>query len=71
MMANDDAALNGVSGRPLALLADWMADAAAAGDPRAFTLATASADGAPHARTVLAVAVDDASVRFTTSRARR
>lgn len=68
MMANDDPAHNGVSGRPLALLADWMAEAAGAGDPRAFTLATASADGVPHARTVLAVAVDDASVCFTSSR---
>ncbi len=62
-MANDDAVLNGVSGRPLELLARWLAEA----DARAFTLATASADGTPHARTVLATGVDDTSVRFTTS----
>lgn len=69
-MANDDDALNAVSGRPLQLLARWLADAAAAGadEPRAFTLATASPDGTPHARTVLAIGVDDASVRFATSR---
>lgn len=69
-MANDDAALNGISGRPLRVLADWLADAAAAGgpDPRCFTLATASADGTPHARTVLATDLDDTSVQFTTSR---
>ncbi|RIQ20836.1 pyridoxine/pyridoxamine 5'-phosphate oxidase [Jiangella rhizosphaerae] len=70
MMANDDDVLNGVSGRPLQLLSRWLSDAASAGvdEPRTFTLATASLDGTPHARTVLAVGVDDASVRFTTSR---
>ncbi len=69
-MANDDGAFNAVSGPPLELLAGWLAEAAAAGagDPRCFTLATASADGTPHARTVLATGVDDTSVRFTTSR---
>ncbi len=72
-MANDGAGLNGVSGHPLRLLADWVAEAAGGGasggsSARCFTFTTASADGVPHARTVLATAIDDSAVRFHTSR---
>ncbi|TDC52604.1 hypothetical protein E1212_08405 [Jiangella ureilytica] len=68
MMANDGAGLNGVSGHPLRLLADWVAAAGGGSAARCFTFTTASPDGAPHARTVLATAIDDAAVRFHTSR---
>ena len=69
-MANDEPGLNGVSGHPLHLLAEWVraAVAAGAGSPRCFTFTTATADGSPHARTVLATGFDDTAVRFNTSR---
>ena len=59
-----------LGGQPLATLGRWVDEARAADlpMPSTMTLATADADGVPHARTVLATGVDDASVRFTTSR---
>ncbi|MBB5789266.1 pyridoxamine 5'-phosphate oxidase family protein [Jiangella mangrovi] len=68
MMANDGAALNGVSGHPLRLLAGWVDEAGGGSSARCFTFTTASADGTPHARTVLATAIDESGVRFHTSR---
>lgn len=69
-MANEEPDLNGVSGHPLRLLAEWAraAEAAGEGSPRCFTFTTATADGSPHARTVLATGIDDDGVRFNTSR---
>ena len=64
-----------VTDDPLALLAAWVAEAAAAGSPLpgAMTLATAGADGTPQARTVLVTTVDPAtgSLRFHSSTSTR
>lgn len=67
-MANEEPGLNGVSGHPLRLLVDWVAEAGGGSGARCFTVTTASAGGAPHARTVLATRIDDDGVRFNTSR---
>ena len=54
---------------PIARLARWIADAAAAGmaEPSAICLATADAAGRPSARMVLLRGLDDRGLRFYTS----
>jgi pyridoxamine 5'-phosphate oxidase len=54
---------------PLAQLAQWLADAIAAGVPEAnaATVATATLDGAPNARIVLLKGIDARGVTFFTS----
>jgi pyridoxamine 5'-phosphate oxidase len=54
---------------PIAALAGWIAEAAAAGldAPSAMVLATVGPDGTPHARTVLVTGVVDGALRFHTS----
>jgi pyridoxamine 5'-phosphate oxidase len=54
---------------PLALAADWLAEAAAAGvhEPEGAALATASRDGRPSVRFVLIKGVDERGIRFFTN----
>ena len=54
---------------PLALAADWLAEAAAAGvpEPHGAALATASRDGRPSVRFVLVRGIDDRGARFFTN----
>lgn len=58
-----------VAPEPLAQLAQWLAEAIAAGVPEAnaATLATATPDGAPNARVVLLKGIDARGVTFFTS----
>lgn len=54
---------------PLATVAQWVQEAAAAGSrsPHTLTFATVGPDGAPHARTVLSTLIDSDHVRFHSS----
>ncbi|WP_066460913.1 pyridoxine/pyridoxamine 5'-phosphate oxidase [Sanguibacter suarezii] len=54
---------------PLATVAQWVQEAAAAGSrsPHTLTFATVGPDGAPHARTVLSTLIDSEHVRFHSS----
>ena len=54
---------------PLATVAQWVQEAAAAGSrrPHTLTFATGGPDGAPHARTVLSTLIDSEHVRFHSS----
>lgn len=64
----DDALAAPPPADPLALLARWLEEAAAAGalEPQAMTLATADAAGRPSARIVLLRGLDGSGLRFFT-----
>ncbi|MFN6195719.1 MAG: pyridoxal 5'-phosphate synthase, partial [Planctomycetota bacterium] len=55
---------------PLALLAQWLDEAAAAGvgEPNGMALATVDADGQPHCRVVLCKGLGERGVAFFTNR---
>jgi pyridoxamine 5'-phosphate oxidase len=59
----------GADPNPIALLANWIDEAAAAGagEPNAMALATAGSDGQPSVRMVLLRGLDDRGLRFYTS----